>query len=72
MQAFLDHKVADQNSGAASSNGFSLGTGGEVKGWRSGRRLRRKKTRDELGEGGGEGGKRDMTHRVKNRWGMME
>lgn len=30
-QAFLDHKMADQNSGGGSSNSFSLSTEGEVK-----------------------------------------
>lgn len=32
-QAFLEHKVADQNSGAASFDSFSPGKDGKVKNW---------------------------------------
>lgn len=38
MAASVDHKLTDQNSGAASSTSFSLGTEGEVKKWWRGTR----------------------------------
>lgn len=56
--------MADQNSGAASSNSFLLSTEGEV---RKRRRQRKRIARDEGDGGGVRGGKRyDMLHEEKN------
>lgn len=68
--------MADQNSGAAGSNGFSLSTEGEVKKWWRHMGEREREGRIASNEGGGDrrgGGERERYDTWgKEQMGMME